>query len=191
MKQNLEQVVNRIIQAAKISSPPINAESLAEFHFGLDFDCKILSDDTAAALSVDAKKIYLNELFADKFTANVGFKNFTVAHELGHWVLHRNLRPKRSHEIEREADLFAVYLLMPETFVRNEFAKLNSTRFAKCLPADMKLDTMASKFCVSRQAMRIRLSQSELNLIYVAKDSKCYRSREEFLKKVGGQMRWF
>ena len=191
MNQNLEQVVNRIIQAAKISSPPINAESLAEFYFGLDFDCDILSDDTAAALSVVEKKIYMNELFANKFSSNVGFKNFTVAHELGHWVLHRNSISKRSPEIEREADLFAVYLLMPETFVRDAFAKMNSTRFAKCLPADMKLDTMASKFCVSRQAMRIRLSQDELNLIYVAKDGKCYRSREEFLEIVCGQMRLF
>ena len=151
MKQNLEQFVNRIIQAAKISSPPINAESLAEFYF------------------------------ADKFASNVGFKNFTVAHELGHWVLHRNSISKRSPEIEREADLFAVYLLMPETFVRNEFAKLNSSRLLRCLSAEMKLQTMSSKFCVSLQAMRIRLSQDELKLIYVAKDGKCYRSREDKL----------
>ena len=181
MNQNLEQVVNRIIQAAKISRTPINAELLAEFYFGLDFDCDIFGDDTAAALSVDEKKIYLNELFADKFTANEGFKNFTVAHELGHWVLHRNSRPKRSHEIEREADLFAVYLLMPETFVRDEFDKLNSTRLLRCLSAEMKLQTMSSKFCVSLQAMRIRLSQDELKLIYVDKNDKCYRSREDKL----------
>lgn len=181
MRRNLEQLVNRIIQEVKISSPPINAESLAEFYFGLDFDCDILSDDTAAMLSVVERKIYMNELFADKFAANEGFKNFTIAHELGHWILHRNSSRTRSPKIEREAELFAVYLLMPETFVRNEFAKLNSSRLLRCLSAEMKLQTMSSKFCVSLQAMRIRLSQDELKLIYVAKDGKCYRSREDKL----------
>lgn len=190
MSQNIEQLVNSIFRDEKISSPPINAERLAEFRFDLDFDCKILSDDTAAALSVDEKKIYMNELFADKFAANAGLKNFTVAHELGHWVLHRNLTQRHSREIEREADLFAVYLLMPETFVRKEFAELNSSRLSRCIPVDMNLNTMANIFCVSRQAMRIRLSQDELNLIYV-KDGKCYRSREEFLEKVGGQIKLF
>ena len=56
MRRNIEQLVNRIIQEVKISSPPINAESLAEFYFDLDFDCDILSDDTAAMLSVAEKK---------------------------------------------------------------------------------------------------------------------------------------
>ncbi len=190
MSRKIEQLVNLILRDEKISSPPINAESLAEFYFGLDFDCDKLSDNTAAALSVAEKKIYMNELFADKFAANVGFKNFTVAHELGHWVLHRNLPQRHSREIEREAEKFAVYLLMPETFVREEFAKLNSSRLSRCFSAEDNLTTMANIFCVSRQAMRIRLSQDELNLIYV-KDGKCYRSREEFLEKVGGQMRLF
>lgn len=38
-----------------------------------------------------AEKNYINEARADDLAANVGLKNFTIAHELGHWVLHRHL----------------------------------------------------------------------------------------------------
>lgn len=182
MSVNIEQVVKKILQAENLSSPPIDAEQLAEFHFGLNFDCRPLADtNILAELSVAQKTIYINEARADDFSANVGLKNFTIAHELGHWVLHRHLLGEQSKQIEREADLFAVYLLMPEQMVRAEFAKLNSQRLIQCLSAEIKLSSMAQKFRVSRQAMSIRLSQRELKLMYLDKSGKVYRDKQEFL----------
>ena len=123
-----------------------------------------------------AKKITQSEL-----AESVGV-DFTIAHELGHWVLHRELVGKHTPQMEREADKFATYLLMPENFVREEFAKL-----PVWFPAEIKLDSMAKKFCVSKKAMKIRLSQRELKLIYVDfDDCSCYRSKEEFLEKIAG-----
>lgn len=192
MNTNIEQLVNKILQAANFSSPPIDVEKLAEFHFGLEFDWRPLADvNILAELSFAQKKIYMNEIHADDFAANVGLKNFTIAHELGHWVLHRKSLNKSSKQIEREADKFAVYLLMPENLVRAEFAKLNSRRLIQCLSAEIKLESMAQKFRVSRQAMSIRLSQRELKLIYLDKDGKVYRNKEEFLEINAGQMRLF
>lgn len=64
-----------------------------------------------------------------------GRSNFTVAHEFGHYVLHRNLQQifqcsqdatlgVGKAKIEREADLFASYLLMPiDDFRRQVGAK--------------------------------------------------------------------
>lgn len=185
MSQNIEQLVNKILYEEKISSPPIKSEVLAEFYFGLDFDCVELSNDDLAGLKVAEKKIYINETRAEELNANYGLKNFTIAHELGHWVLHRNLVGRHSPQIEREADKFATYLLMPENFVREEFTKL-----LEWLPAEMKLDSLADTFCVSKKAMKIRLSQRELKLIYVDfKDYSCYRSKEEFLEQKAGQIR--
>lgn len=40
---------------------------------------------------------------------------FTIAHELGHLVLHRNRRPENSRDAEFEANIFAGALLMPKT----------------------------------------------------------------------------
>lgn len=50
------------------------------------------------------------------------------------------------NEILREADKFATYLLMPENFVREEFTKL-----PVWLPAEMKLNSLAKKFFVSKK----------------------------------------
>lgn len=49
-------------------------------------------------------------------------QRFTVAHELGHLVLHRNRRPGDRHLAEREANMFAGALLMPETDARRLLA---------------------------------------------------------------------
>lgn len=187
MRQNIELLVNKILREAKISSPPINAERLAESYFELDFDCGKLNETELAGLKVAEKKIYINESRAEELAANFGLKNFTIAHELGHWVLHRDLIGEHPQQMEREADKFATYLLMPENFVREAFEKL-----PEWLPAEMKLDSMAKKFCVSKKAMKIRLSQRELKLIYVDFDDySCYLSKEEFLEITAGQMRLF
>ena len=148
---------------------------------------KELNETELAGLKVAEKKIYINESRAEELSANVGLKNFTIAHELGHWVLHKGLIGEHTPQMEREADKFATYLLMPENFVRAEFAKL-----PVWLPAEMKLDSMAKKFCVSKKAMKIRLSQRELKFMYVDFDDySCYRSKEEYLEITAGQMRLF
>ena len=92
----------------------------------MDFDCGSLNENELAGLNIAEKKIYLNEVRADELNANVGLKNFTIAHELGHWVLHRNFVDERNQQ----------YLLMPEEFVREAFAKINSVRLLSCLPID-------------------------------------------------------
>ena len=187
-QKNIEQLANRILQAEKFSKPPIIAEQLAEFYFDLEIEWTSLqNDNVAAALSVSEKKIYVNELIT-----NVGLKNFTIAHEIGHWVLHKDLIGQHSPQMEREADKFATYLLMPEKIVREEFSKFNEHRFLKYFPTDMKVSSLADTFCVSYTAMKIRLSQWELKLIYVDFNSgKCYRSKKEFLEKEAGQIKLF
>ena len=186
-KETIEQQATQILREEKISRPPIKSEVLAEFHFGLDFDCCKLNETELAGLKIAEKKIYINESRADELAANVGLKNFTIAHELGHWVLHRNLTGERTTQMEREADWFATCLLMPEKWVREEFSKLTDW-----LPAEMKVDSLAKMFCVSRTAMKIRLSQRELKLIYVDfNDYSCYRSKEDFLENKAGQMKLF
>jgi hypothetical protein len=81
-------------------------------------------------------------------------RRFTIAHEIGHFVLHPGrLAPERGgavnaawQEKEREADQFAAELLMPEDLVREAVAEHgdDATR-------------LADRFDVSRQAMQTRL----------------------------------
>lgn len=63
-------------------------------------------------------------------------RRFTAAHELGHALLHQDMRMHRDRpldgpgssgardEIEKQADKFATYFLMPEKLVRQRFKRL-------------------------------------------------------------------
>jgi hypothetical protein len=82
-------------------------------------------------------------------------RRFTIAHEIGHFVLHPGrLAPERGGAVndawrqhEREADQFAAELLMPEPLVREAVLELG--------PDARRL---ADRFEVSRRAMQVRLS---------------------------------
>jgi len=105
-------------------------------------------------------------------------QRFTIAHEIGHFVLHRSDTPSdlfidthyivyRRDELsstgedrrEREANRFAAALLMPADLLRTEIQKQ---------PFDFgdeeMLPALANKFQVSTQAMSIRLSYLDLSI---------------------------
>jgi hypothetical protein len=81
-------------------------------------------------------------------------RRFTIAHEIGHFVLHpRRLAPERGGAVnaawqaqEREADQFAAELLMPEALVREAVVQHGD---------DVR--RLADRFDVSRKAMQVRL----------------------------------
>ena len=86
-------------------------------------------------------------------------RRFTIAHEIGHFVLHPGLqRPERGGRVneagrirEREADAFAAELLMPEQLVRQAVVEQGTD-----------IERLADRFDVSRQAMLTRLRRLDL-----------------------------
>lgn len=201
----IEKIANKILEAEKILKPPIKAEEIADFVYDLNFEEKNLnnysnSGDVLAAIDINNKLIIINSSKKQELYANEGRKNFTIAHELGHYVLHRDITDSKfvdlqtkiifcrevgnfNNKIERQADLFAVYLLMPERMVRNEYSKIKEPFNEK------NLKQLADKFCVSMETMKIRLWR-ELNLIYVDKSGNYYRNKAEALE-AGGQQKLF
>jgi hypothetical protein len=85
---------------------------------------------------------------------NSGRRRFTIAHEIGHFVLHQEgCRPERGGVVdeagrveEGEADTFAAELLMPEHLVR-EAVRTHGPDATR----------LAERFEVSRKAMQARL----------------------------------
>jgi hypothetical protein len=81
-------------------------------------------------------------------------RRFTIAHEIGHFVLHpQRLGPERGGAVnaawraqEREADQFAAELLMPEPLVREAVVEQGDD-----------VARLADRFDVSRPAMQTRL----------------------------------
>ena len=85
-------------------------------------------------------------------------QRFTIAHELGHYVLHRNdngstefedeifFRATNMSPIEYAANAFAVSLLMPDERVRNAISG-----------GERNLSSLAEKFAVSLEAMKYKV----------------------------------
>jgi len=123
-------------------SPPINVEELIELEYGLnlsyeDLDEKYGERGILGELSVASETVTINQSLCDA-EGQEGRINFTAAHELGHWILHRRYvsemnrragvrdfilcrKANKSEKIEWQANYFASSLIMPEEFLRDTF----------------------------------------------------------------------
>lgn len=90
-------------------------------------------------------------------------KNFTLAHEIGHYIMHIDndddgtivsFRSSKNPR-EREADRFAVELLMPKNLILKRYNEM-------FLPTAIQL---AKEFGVSKTAMKYRLDEMGLSYI--------------------------
>jgi Zn-dependent peptidase ImmA (M78 family) len=90
-------------------------------------------------------------------------QRFTIAHEIGHFILHPqkdafvDFRKERSEgEVkfprERQADMFAAALLMPRKTLLKDFRRLAKDGYTDQITA-----TLAKQYAVSVDAMRFRL----------------------------------
>ncbi|MGX1753445.1 ImmA/IrrE family metallo-endopeptidase [Sphingobacterium sp. NPDC055346] len=139
-------------------------------------------DDFVGALTKgNNDQVYI---MINKSIDNLGRKNFTLAHELGHYFLchhlHNNLGfctgsdinqdHHQNDPIEREANYFASCLLMPEEKVRNAFPSILENRSRKKIKDFLivkndytygvwKLirDELTKRYGVSEAALRYRL----------------------------------
>lgn len=104
-------------------------------------------------------------------------RRFTAAHELGHFILHGDQMPKgflsdtaenvleslnteTINQMEREANQFAVEILMPEAVCRARALSLR--REHGICPRSVLTYRLAAELLVSREAMRYRLQALEL-----------------------------
>ena len=152
-------IINRHMEKA-----PVDVFGMAN-ELGLNCHFAYLEDEISGMLEKVSEDSY-------RVTANASHpktrQRFTVAHEIGHYILHRKLigdgvddnRAYRSTELgkyhntaigpkqETEANKFAASVLMPIALIRGELAE-DPTIIA---------DILAHKFEVSKMAMQIRMS---------------------------------
>ena len=167
-----EAAVAWLAELGVADEPPIDVDHLAEEAAGLDVQ---LHGDLRALLGTPGPKlsgllllaedrVYVDALEAERSS---GRRRFTVAHELGHWHLHRDrggshyCRPEDNggsqkdlyalKHIESEANRFAAALLMPEAAVREHAARVR-----------LSVPALARRFGVSAPAMQVRLEVLDL-----------------------------
>ncbi len=138
---------------------PVPVEAIAEDLLGLRVE-ESWEIACSGMLLPAERRIVLNAAEAPRDEPPLRRFRFTIAHEIGHWVCHclegRACRSRRTAEpwtsrttpiatLEREANVFAAELLMPEPAVREAWAELGDV--AAC----------AARFDVSPTAMQWRL----------------------------------
>jgi len=147
---DIRRQATRLLDSAGISHEPV---SLRDVVSALNLELvkrtrEPFTSEAALEPLGDGRAIVLNG------GGDSGRRRFTIAHEIGHFVLHpERCRPERGGIVneagrmeEREADAFAVELLMPEQLVRDAVREQG-----------LDVDRLADRFEVSRKAMQARL----------------------------------
>lgn len=157
--------VNLILKEIADLVIPVRIEEIAKMR-GLKIVPYPLGDDVSGLLAIQDGK------------GTIGYnqnepkvrRRFTIAHELGHYELHRDksdlfvdkefiYRSQQSGNtpinktMEQEANYFASAILMPTNLLRNEVEKMNLD-----LRSDEAIQQLANLFEVSSTAMSIRIS---------------------------------
>lgn len=166
-RRKIETLVQELLDEHDITQAPVPVDPIAKAH-GARVYYQSLEDDVSGFLYRDDKQTVIG---VNTHHAPVR-QNFTKAHELGHLLLHdRDVEPLHvdhsfrvvrlrdrtssdgKDEAEREANLFAATLLMPEAFLEADLAELDYLD----LLDDSDLLDLARKYGVSTQALVNRL----------------------------------
>lgn len=173
-RKYIRDIVEGLLEKYDITQAPVEADRIAKF---LEIDVKLeeVHDDLSGFLFRDPKTG--KTIIGANASHHENRRRFTIAHELGHYLLHEghtihidenptklafriNLRDKKSSkgedDGEKEANLFAAELLMPANFLEKDlkgkdFDLLDDKQ-------DKQLVDLAAKYKVSIQALTFRLA---------------------------------
>lgn len=145
-----ESAATRLLKAVGASEPPVSVVSIAHA-IGVGVYRREMTS-SSGVLRIDNGQPYI---FTNA-SESLARRRFTIAHELGHLMLHPHLDTVHRDttfgppydRIERQANQFAASLLMPEPWIRY---------FTPRLDNDPKL--MAALFDVSVASMNLRIRE--------------------------------
>ena len=177
----------------------IPIDEIVEFHYKLDIAWEPIdhfSEDglIMAAIIPSKRKVIMNESYKGLFDEKIGTMNFTMAHELGHWVLHvddklnqqipfafkeedtyycRNSSKRPPEEVQ--ADMFAGCLLLPKPILVPLIDSLKNANEVIRFP---QLYRICKIFGVSISALRVRLHS--LKLLYIDEKGTIHKSIDDY-----------
>lgn len=157
-----KQCAEEVLRDNLVTSPPVNVFSIVR-NYGLDIAYASFSEyeNVAGFINLETRQIVVNDLDSGSR------QKFTVAHELGHWIMHRQLLESNPDQgvllrlplgkpdpdpREKEANTFAANLLVPDQFLLPDF---KAGERLKDLAGGEKL--LATVFGVSSDVIAFRL----------------------------------
>lgn len=162
--ENANKAANDLLKKLEIKTLPIKIEEVAKI-LGLKVVGWAFDDDISGTLIIKESVIGFNQ------TESRVRRRFTIAHELGHYILHKTEKsifldklfrfnypnPDQNTKFEMEANAFAAAILMPEGLIRKETKNLEFD-----LGDELSIKYLAKKFDVSTTAMYYRLLNLQL-----------------------------
>lgn len=166
-RKYIRSLVDKLLVNYDICTPPIPVVALAK-SLGADVHLQPAEDELSGFLYRNRQT--RRTIIGVNSNHSETRRNFTAAHELGHFLLHdfSDVHVDKLYKVwhrdevssqgtsveEKEANLFAAELLMPISFV---YAELESDKFPDLLD-DRTISTLADLFRVSVQAITFRLA---------------------------------
>lgn len=148
---NAEHLAEQLLQKYEIKQPHVDVDKLAE-QLGIQVQSKALDSEVSGTLYRHDHKA----LIVVNSSESPVRKRFTVAHEIGHYMMHKDQdihidsnqtyfrRTDSPADLrESEANQFAAALLMPKSMLEAE--------------RELNVEKLAKKYKVSAQAMTYRL----------------------------------
>lgn len=166
-KEEIIRKAKEICEINNISEYPVKIVDLCK-NYGFSVFEEYLPDDVSGFIVVqeeDFNKYESGKVIVANLSELAARRRFTIAHELGHYILHKKKDEKlyahrdtgESGRIESEANIFASNILMPEELVRNALELSENPLVASF---DLfKIYYIAEQFAVSRSAAQVRLKQ--------------------------------
>lgn len=167
ISKRIENLTQELLDRFNANSIPVNIEKIVKEH-GIEIINDNLGENTTGLLAIDGSKIIIG---VDKIQNNgPKRKRFTIAHEFGHYILHRNhsnffidshfkvmFRDQTSSKgidvNEIQANAFAAAILMPRNLIVSKIKELDLD-----LSDDNSIKKIADEFGVSLTAMSYRIS---------------------------------
>lgn len=166
-RKHIRSLVGQLLEAHQIESAAVEVEKIA-LTLGIRVQYQPIEDELSGFLLRDIN-LHQTIIGVNDHHSN-NRQRFTIAHELGHYLLHEqeklhidrrfqiNLRngnsSKGESEQEKEANLFAAELLIPNSFIQQDLAEVD----ALDLEDDSTITKLAKEYEVSVQAMAFRLA---------------------------------
>ena len=166
-REKIRKRVESLLRVHDVLAPPVPVEKIAKA-LGVKVHRVPFEEDLSGMIYMDGE----TPIIGVNARHHVNRRRFTVAHELGHLMLHRNTLAGRVHVDRRfpvlmrdatsasgldsreiEANQFAAELLMPKSFLVLEIRR----KKAFDIDDDKPVMELANKFQVSKQALQFRL----------------------------------
>lgn len=175
MRQSeIKRMAEKFCKQNNINSYPVEIVRICREN-GLKVFEEYLDSNVSGLIVVDSKiwpKYDSDKFIIVNLAESATRRRFTIAHELAHYILHRNGSTLYAHRdmtgdnavrnsIEHEANYFAANILMPEFLVREKIDDLKESILDK-LPSFVLIREIADYFAVSEAAAEVRLVQLEI-----------------------------